>query len=367
MKSGSKGQGRQVLVAMSGGVDSSVAAALLEEKGYEVVGVTMKIWECGEDWTGCCGVRGVEDARRVAHSLDIPHYVIDLQKVFEEKVIRPFCDAYLEGKTPNPCILCNRYVKFGELLRKANELGIPYVATGHYARVDYDIKRGVYLLRKGRDRGKDQSYFLYVLTQEHLRRTLFPVGDLTKLEVRKKARDLGLHVAEKRGSQEICFVADGNYRNFVIKRTGVIPEPGPILSKDGSILGQHSGIISYTIGQRRGLRISAREPLYVIAIDRSSNAVIVGGREDVYCREFIGEDVTFVFANYRESPFRARVRVRYRQPTKSATINVEMDGRVRVVFDKPQWGIAPGQSAVFYDHDVVLGGAVIASTFRPGN
>ncbi len=361
-----KGTDRTVLVAMSGGVDSSVAAALLKQRGFKVVGITMKIWECGEQWRGCCGISGVDDARRVAQRLGIPHYVLDLRDAFEELIIKPFCDAYLEGKTPNPCILCNRWLKFGELLRKADQLGIRYVATGHYARIQYDRVHQAYLLKKGADRAKDQSYFLYVLGQGQLRRTLFPVGDLTKSRVRKLAKHLGLHVAHKPGSQEICFVTDGNYRDFVIKRTGVTQKPGPILGKDGNVLGQHNGIVSYTIGQRRRIGISAGKPLYVVAIDKERNAVIVGQREDIFCSEFIGEQAAFVCGIPPTEVVRARVRMRYRQPTVWATIVPESAVRVRVVLDEPKWGIAPGQAAVFYRGDTVLGGATIDSTVKVG-
>jgi len=362
-----KSAGKTVLVAMSGGVDSSVAAAVLKEQGFEVVGVTMKIWDCGEEWTGCCGVAGVEDARRVAHHLGIPHYVIDLRDAFEELIIKPFCEAYLEGKTPNPCVLCNKWLKFGELLKKADKLGIQYVATGHYARIEYDGDHQVYLLKKGRDRNKDQSYFLYMLGQEQLRRTIFPVGGMTKSEVRRRARRLGLHIAHKPGSQEICFVPNGNYRDFVIKWSGVVQKPGPILGVDGRVIGEHQGIISYTIGQRRGLGVSAGKPLYVVAIDKARNAVIVGSREDVFCREFLCDEVTFVSGYQPSSMLRGQVRVRYRQPTTWARIIPSGHEAVRVVLDKPKWGVAPGQAAVFYRRDVVIGGGTIRSTVRAGS
>ena len=269
-----------VVVAMSGGVDSSVAAALLKEEGYQVIGVTMQIWPSDdpagikERSGGCCGIGAIFDAQRVAQTLGIPHYVVNFREIFAQTVIADFCQEYRRGRTPNPCIRCNQHVKFGALLQRAKELGANFLATGHYAQIEQVNER--YVLRKGIDSTKDQSYALYTMTQDELKRTLMPLGNLTKQMVRQLAQGFNLSVAEKAESQDICFISDNNYPDFL--ESDVMSKPGPIMDMKGNFLGKHRGIINYTVGQRRGLGISAGEPLYVVTIDPDNNAVVVGSR-----------------------------------------------------------------------------------------
>lgn len=347
----------RVLAAMSGGVDSSVAAALLKEGGAEVVGVTMKLLPRGATGFGCCGSPAdVDDAKRVCETLGIPHYVADMAEPFESKVIKPYVDAYLGGTTPNPCVECNRSVKFGRLLALADAWGCEKVATGHYARVE-----GGRLL-KARDARKDQTYFLYSLGARELAKALFPVGDLTKDAVRARARSLGLKTADKRESMETCFVPARDVRGFVASRPeaagAAALERGPIKSRDGRVLGEHAGLASYTVGQRKGLGVASSEPLYVVSLEPETNTLVVGSDEETLCEGLVAGGVTWTGAA-RSGPARAEVRVRHRHAPAPAALTPRADGTVAVRFDAPQRAPAPGQAAVFYDGDVVLGGGTI--------
>lgn len=362
---------KRVLVAMSGGVDSSVACYLLKEKGYEVIGITMQIWERPENrpnYRGCCGYQAIDDARRVAQKLGIVYYPLDFREVFRNQVINNFVQEYLKGRTPNPCLRCNQLVKFDFLLNRGiREFGADYLATGHYARIIF--KDGRYRLLKGKDKRKDQSYFLFTMTQEQLRRTLFPLGDLTKTKVREIARKLKLSVAEKKDSQEICFIPDDNYPKFIKDFTEEVIRPGPILRKVDSgelrIMSQkHKGIFHYTIGQRKGIGIPAKERLYVIKIDVPNNTIIVGSKKDVYSRELIAEGLNWIGLQmplqFPLSPFiKVKAKIRYQQETSSAKVYPREDGTADIKFTKPQWAITPGQAVVFYKKDEVLGGGII--------
>ncbi len=364
-----KMKNKKVVVAMSGGVDSSVTAALLAEQGYNVIGITMQVWPIKHEFGGCCSLSAVEDARKVANILNIPHYVLNFREEFKEKVIDNFISEYKEGRTPNPCIRCNQFIKFNLLLRKAKELGADYIATGHYARIksqipnhklqtNYKLQITNYKLLKGIDPRKDQSYVLYVMNQESLSRTLMPIGELTKEEVRRLAKRFNLGVAEKEESQEICFIEEGDYAEFLKK---VIPEavkPGSILDIDGNIIGMHGGILFYTIGQRRGIGAHGRKT-YVVAIDRARNALIVGGKEDVFCDELVAKDVNWILGEAVKKGKRVKAKIRYTDPEADATLYPLEKGQVRVKFKEPQKAITPGQSVVFYEGNVILGGGII--------
>jgi tRNA-specific 2-thiouridylase len=348
----------RVLAAMSGGVDSSVAAALLQNRGYEVIGVTMRLftpWKSSAD-----SPAHTNDVRAIADALHIPLQVVDMGAAFSESVIDYFIDEYRSGKTPNPCIRCNLHLKFGALLELADELGADLIATGHYARIEYDNVSDEYLLRKAVDAGKDQSYFLYILTQAHLKRTLMPLGVHTKDEVRADARRLGLHVHEKPESQEICFVDGKDYRSFFRRVDPQLLKPGPIRDSSNRILGSHSGIAGYTVGQRRGLGISHHEPLYVTRIDQRTNTVYVGSREEVYRRRLFAHDLTWTGTHPPEGPVPVEVKIRSIHTPAAATLHPQANGRARVEFGEPQWAVTPGQAAVFYRGDRVLGGGTIA-------
>ncbi len=353
----------RVVVAMSGGVDSSVAAALLQEEGHEVIGITMQVHPANETTEetdrsgGCCGADAATDARRVAHKLGFPHYVVDFRDIFIREVITDFCREYSLGRTPNPCIRCNRSVKFGALLGRAGELGADMVATGHYARIDRS--NGRYLLKKGADRSKDQAYVLYMMDQEQLGHTLFPLGELTKQEVRRIAERLKLSVAARPESQDICFIPDNDYARFVRAHTGVDAVPGPILDREGNVLGEHRGITSYTIGQRKGLGISSWAPLYVVAIDREKNTVTVGGKEEVYATKLVASALNWVSVERPEKPLSVRAKIRYLHQETEAVVTPAGEDEVRVVFREPQMAITPGQAIVFYDGDTVVGGGTI--------
>ena len=357
------GKGR-VAVAMSGGVDSSTAAALLKEDGYEVIGLTMHLWDPLEDGRGsfgrCCSPEDIQDARRVADQLGIPHYVVNLRKTFEREVVDYFVEEYLRGKTPNPCVRCNDRIKFGPLLRKAEELGANALVTGHYAKIEFDPFRKRYLLKKGEDRDKDQSYFLFCLTQEQMSKVVFPLGDKSKPEVRREALRLGLRVAEKAESQEVCFIPDNRYGKFLEGRRGRgISQPGEIVNRQGRVLGFHRGIYGYTVGQRRGLGIAAPEPHYVLALDPEANRVVAGRREELFADGLVAGGVNWIPFSKLEGEIEASVKIRYRHPGAPAVLSPLNGGGVKVQLRVPQKSVAPGQAAVFYRGDEVLGGGWI--------
>lgn len=352
---------------MSGGVDSSVAAALLLKKGYDVIGVTMQIWPDMDESRkrtegGCCSLSAVDDARRVANKLGIPYYVMNFKDIFEEKVINYFKDEYLKGRTPNPCIACNRYVKFDAMLKKAVAMGIDYVATGHYARIEFDGSRGRFLLKRSATEKKDQTYALYNLTQQQLSRTLMPIGDYTKEQVREMARELGLAVASKPDSQEICFVEDNDYGRFICENTDREIAPGYFVDTEGNILGRHKGIVHYTVGQRKGLGIALGKPMFVVEIDAVNNRVVLGSEDEVFSSSLIADDLNFISIEKLEGEMRVKAKIRYSAREAEAVIQPLPDGKVKVLFDNPQRAITPGQSVVFYDGDVVVGGGVIVKS-----
>jgi tRNA-specific 2-thiouridylase len=359
---------KRVFVAMSGGVDSSVAAALLINQGYEVIGMTMRLFPALDGSSESVGAmdaaRSVEDARTIAEELQIPHHVLDLESEFSNSVIDYFLEEYRSGRTPNPCIRCNRFLKFGALLERAGALGADSVATGHYARIELDEGAGEHLLRKAVDEAKDQSYFLYILTQEHLARVLMPLGVHRKEEVRGIARRLGLHVHERPESQEICFIEGKDYRTFFKRVDAKFLKPGSIRDSSGRELGRHNGIAGYTIGQRRGLGISHHEPLYVTRIDRQSNTVYVGTREEVYHRQLLAHEVNWVSRHPPGEPLEVEVKIRSIHTPAGAQLHPGRNGRVRVDFHEPQWAVTPGQAAVFYSGDRVLGGGTILEGIR---
>ena len=369
----------KVVVAMSGGVDSSVAAGILLKKGYEVIGITMCFGfkEAGKKKPSCCGIEGIEDARRVAHKLGLKHYVLNFDQVLEEKVIKNFVSEYLCGRTPNPCIRCNEYLKFERLLNKAKSLGAKYLATGHYARIvtrspGHKVTSKIFLLKKAKDMYKDQSYFLYRLKQEQLKQILFPLGDYTKTQVRKIAADFGLPVKDKPGSQEICFIPDDDYRAFLkhgltrIFKTRINTDirPGLILDTSGKVVGEHKGIPFYTIGQREGLGIAMGYPVYITKIDARKNTIVIGRKEEVESIGLIAGDLSFTGEAVKRE-VALRVKIRYNHPEVSSKITPLDGGKVKVIFSKPQFAVTPGQSAVFYRGNTVVGGGIIDTFDNP--
>ena len=354
---------KTVVVGLSGGVDSSVAAYLLKEQGYDVIGVTMQIWQEEDSCTveengGCCGLSAVEDARRVAQKLDIPYYVMNFRKEFQKQVIDYFTREYLEGRTPNPCIACNRYVKWESLLKRSLEIGADYIATGHYARVE-QLPNGRYAIRNSVTAKKDQTYALYNLTQEQLARTLMPVGAYTKDEIRKIAEEAGLLVAHKKDSQEICFVPDNDYAGFIKNSTGKTIPKGNFVLADGKVIGEHQGIIHYTIGQRKGLNLSMGHPVFVTKIRPDSNEVVIGENEDLFVNTLICDRVNFMAMEGLDGEVRLKAKIRYNHPGAECVISPAEDGKVRVTFDQPQRAITPGQAVVFYQGEYVAGGGII--------
>lgn len=349
---------------MSGGVDSSVSAALLKEQGYEVEGISLILWQAEDKFSGCCSLSSAQSAGRTAGRLGIRHDSLDVRGEFSRQVIEPFAKAYAGGMTPNPCILCNRHIKFPFLLREAERRGADFIATGHYARVERESSAGeTVVLKKGLDERKDQSYVLYLLREEELRRLLLPLGSLRKQGVRETARTLGLEAAYWPESQEICFVEDNDYCSFLEKYDPSLNSPGPVIDSSGKEVGRHQGIHRYTVGQRKGLGIPSLIPLYVTRIDTEKKAVYVGAREDAACRAIEVNQL-----NWLRKPdlpvFRAAVKVRSMMKETPATLETRRD-TVMIVFDEPVWAPAPGQSAVFYDGDVVLGGGIVMS-LQPG-
>lgn len=346
---------------MSGGVDSSLAASLLKERGYEVIGATMCIGMLDRQ-TGlarCCGLSDIEDARRVALQLGIPFHVFHLREEFEKEIIQYFCDEYVKGRTPNPCILCNERVKFGFFLKRALGMGVDYVATGHYARLAFDERDERYLLKKGLDQKKDQSYVLFSLCQDQLRYLLFPLGEYKKEKVRQEAFERGLQVHDKPESQEVCFIHEDSYRPFLQERLGSMIEPGPIMDREGDVLGRHRGIPFYTIGQRKGLGLTKGKPLYVVGIDLERNAIIVGEEKEVYGDTFLVDAVNWIVPKGFDFPVTAQVKIRYNHLGAEALLFQKEKNEIEVRFKTPQKAITPGQGAVFYDGDTVLGGGWI--------
>jgi tRNA-specific 2-thiouridylase len=370
----------RIAVAMSGGVDSSAAAAILQEQGHDLVGFTMQLWnqrrgisvdENGEPLPSrCCSLDDVYDARRVAEELGFPFYVLNLEKEFERDVVQPFVNSYLNGETPIPCVACNSRLKFASLDKLATSLGCEKVATGHYARVEFDEETNRYRLLRGRDPNKDQSYFLWELTQDQLARAMFPLGELSKSDARQAARDSHLAVAEKKESQEICFVPDGDYAGFIDRylaaeqQTDRLPGEGEIVTSDGSVIGTHGGIHRYTIGQRRGIGIANSRPLYVLGVDTETNRVVVGYDDELLSGEFSAAGVNWIAMINPTEPVRAEVRVRYRHTAAPATIKSQPNGRAIVRFDEPQRAITPGQATVFYRGDEVVGGGWIVKNSK---
>jgi len=357
---------KTVFVAMSGGVDSSVAAALLKKQGYRVVGITMcfNISLAPGKRPSCCGVDAIEDAKRVAQTLDIPHYVLNFGKELNDKVIDYFVEEYLNGKTPNPCVRCNQYIKFGALLKKAKALGADYLATGHYAQISRGILNKDFKLKKGVQGSKDQSYFLYQIKKEDLSFILFPLGGLVKNKVRNLAKRYNFRNAQKKESQDICFVSDAGYQKFIQDRLGKkVISPGPIKDKGGNVLGEHQGISFYTIGQRGGLGIAVGKPVYIYKIDKKENTIYVGEKNLLLSKEFSVCDVNFVSCDIPKKEIEVKVKIRYNHPEVNARLVCQKLGEARVYLRRAQKSVTPGQSAVFYRNNIVLGGGIIKKVF----
>ena len=364
-----------IAVAMSGGVDSSAVAAMLRAEGHNLIGLTMQLWNqrrlagregMPEQVTGrCCSLDDVYDARRVAETIGIPYYVVNHEDRFERDVVRPFVEEYLSGRTPIPCSLCNNHLKFDQLLTVAQQIGADAVATGHYAQVEFDDSQSRWLLKRPIDRAKDQTYFLFGLTQEQLSRTLFPLGGMTKPEVRELARKYGLALAEKPDSQEICFVPGGDYKKFIdaylAEQGDSLPDTsGELVTTDGRVIGEHTGIHNFTVGQRKGLGVATGSPLYVLQIKGDKRQVIVGEQESLYSRTLVTKRSNLISVNELPEPMRVSVKIRHRHEAAAATIEMTGADEIVVTFDQPQRAVTPGQAAVFYDGDIVVGGGWIS-------
>lgn len=352
---------KKALIAMSGGVDSSVAAYLMLKRGYDCTGVTLKLFDNDESAAEktCCSLDDTEDARSVCLKLGIPHYVYNFKDIFNEKVVGRFIAAYETGATPNPCIDCNRFIKFGKLFQRAEELGFDCVVTGHYASVEYNENENRYLLKKAPDINKDQSYVLYSLTQRQLAKTVFPLGEMTKEQVRALAEEMGFINARKHDSQDICFVPDGDYARFIEEYTGKSYPGGDFVDESGKVLGRHKGIIRYTVGQRKGLGLALPQPMYVKEKNLEENKVVLCPNSELFSRELLAGELNLIAFDKIEQPLRVSARVRYNQKEQPATV-YQLDGStIRVVFDEPQRAISKGQAVVLYDGDYVLGGGTI--------
>ena len=347
---------KTVVVGMSGGVDSSVAAYLLKEQGYDVIGVTMQIWQ--EEESGCCGLSAIEDARRVAYDLDISYYVMNFRSEFKERVVDYFIDEYLNGRTPNPCIACNRYVKWESLLKRSRDIGADYIATGHYARI-VQLKNGRYTLQRSVTLAKDQTYALYNLTQEQLKHTLMPVGQYTKDEIREIADKVKLRVAHKPDSQDICFVPDGDYASFIEKTLDKELPIGNFVTVDGKVLGPHKGIVHYTVGQRKGLGLALGYPAFVIEIRPETNEVVIGTNEDSLSYHVRANKLNFMSVEDVKEPMRVFAKIRYNHKGAWCTIEKTGEDEILCTFEEQQRAITPGQAVVFYDGDYVIGGGTI--------
>lgn len=351
----------KALIAMSGGVDSSVAAYLMCRQNFDCIGCTMKLYNNEDIGINrkhtCCSLDDVEDARSVAHKLGMPYYVFNFTDCFKDTVIEKFVKSYENGITPNPCIDCNRYLKFDKLYTRAKVLGCDYIVTGHYARIEKE--NGKFSLKKAIDRTKDQSYVLYSMTQQQLASTLFPLGNMTKTEVRQAALQNGFINAEKPDSQDICFVPDGDYGAFLSRYTGKDYKSGNFVLSNGKVIGKHRGITNYTVGQRKGLGISYSQPLYVCKICTQSNDIVLGTKDELLCDKADVCDFNWISGEVPQKPFRAKVKIRYRAPEEWATVTATCENEVSIVFDKPQRAVTPGQAAVVYDGDTVIGGGTI--------